>query len=150
MTTYCHHVLSFHRCGAGVQNRQSQPLGDHHPHHAHVKRPRSTGRSADPSPHLRVSQLPRDGAWEKQRGSGGAARASSERGARPQEDQSREWVFVVGGALPDPRLRQRPVLLYHHCQTGKDLQVRYYVICFFFLRLLSLCSFSFSAYWAQG
>lgn len=128
MRTYCSPVPLFAcapvRCGAGIQNRQPQHLRDHHPDHAHLEQPQSAGRRSHPSPHLRVSRQPRGGAWEEQWGSGGPPGASSQRGARPEEDQSGERVFVVGGALPDPGLGQRPVLCYHHCQRGKDLQVR--------------------------
>lgn len=75
-------VLSTTRCRAGVQNRQPEPLGDHHPHHALVKQPRPVRWSSHTSPHLRVSQLPRDGARQTQRRSRGTPGAPSQGGAR--------------------------------------------------------------------
>lgn len=110
------------RCGAGIQNRQPKHLGDHHPHHAHLKQPQPAGWSSLPSPHLRVGR-PRHGAWEKQRWTRGTPRSSSKAGTRTQEDKGREWVISFGGALPISSLRQRPVVHHHCCQRGKNLQV---------------------------
>ena len=112
------------RCGPGIQNRKPQHLRDYHLHNIHIKQPQSAQWSTHPSPHLRVSRRPQDRAWEKQRGTFGTARTSSKGGTRAQKDQGREWLFSLSGTLPNPRIRQWPVLCHHLCQRGKNLQVR--------------------------
>lgn len=110
------------RCGTGIQNGQPH-FRDHHADHAHFQQPQPPGRIPHAAAHLGAGLQSRDGPWEKQRGSGGTPGPASKIWTRTKEDQSRERLFSFGGSLPDPGLRQRPVLCCHHLQRGKDLQV---------------------------
>lgn len=117
-------MLVLKRCGAGIQNWKSEQPRDCVPHHAHLQQPLPSQQSPHTAPPVRPSLQPSFLSWESQWGPGGTPRPSSEGGAWSEKDQSREWVFAFGHALPDPGLGPRPDLHLHHCQRGKSVQAR--------------------------
>lgn len=117
-------MVAFKRCCAGIQNRNPEQPRDCLPHHACLEQPLPSQQGTHTAPPVRPRLQPRRLSWESQRGPGGTPRPSSEGGAREEEDQSGEWVFAFGHALPDPGLGPRPVLHLHHCQRGENVQVR--------------------------
>lgn len=117
-------MVVFKRCCAGIQNRNPEQPRDCLPHHACLEQPLPSQQGTHTAPPVRPRLQPRRLSRESQRGPGGSPRPSSEGGARAEEDQSGEWVFAFGHALPDPGLGPRPVLHLHHCQRGENVQVR--------------------------